>query len=120
MYFEIIKLPRYTSGQKEYEVEMQYSSGLFGFPERNEASTEDATQNESLIPEVREKEISLIFLFFFSSSSSSSPSLSCFFHLFYLYYLFIFFLFRALCAASAAWALQLFASAQKQEQELAR
>ncbi len=29
-YFEVSKLPRYVSGQKEYEVELQYTSGLLG------------------------------------------------------------------------------------------
>ena len=29
-YFEVVKLPRYVSGQKEFEVELQYTSGLLG------------------------------------------------------------------------------------------
>eukprot|EP00042_Codosiga_hollandica_P055187 m.766769 g.766769 ORF g.766769 m.766769 type:complete len:1289 (-) comp59065_c0_seq41:1665-5531(-) len=41
LYFEVIKLPRYTAGQKEYEVELQYTSGLLGFPERS-ADPDDA------------------------------------------------------------------------------
>ena len=31
-YFEIVKLPRYTGSQREYEVELQYTSGLLGMP----------------------------------------------------------------------------------------
>ncbi|XP_047145718.1 uncharacterized protein LOC100210827 isoform X1 [Hydra vulgaris] len=33
-YFEIIKLPRYMAGQKEYEVELQFTSGLLSAPVR--------------------------------------------------------------------------------------
>ena len=31
---QISRLPRYLSGQKEYEVELQFSSGLLGYPDR--------------------------------------------------------------------------------------
>lgn len=34
LYFEIVKLPRYVSGQREYEVALQFSSGLLGYPQR--------------------------------------------------------------------------------------
>ncbi|XP_077967584.1 uncharacterized protein LOC144421905 [Styela clava] len=34
VYFQIIRLPRYLSGQKEYEVELQFSSGLLSYPDR--------------------------------------------------------------------------------------
>ena len=34
MYFEIVKLPRHVSGQREYEVALQFSSGLLGYPDR--------------------------------------------------------------------------------------
>ena len=29
IYFEIVRLPRYLAGQKEYEVELQFRLGLF-------------------------------------------------------------------------------------------
>eukprot|EP00730_Choanoeca_flexa_P018949 TRINITY_DN9241_c0_g1_i1.p1 TRINITY_DN9241_c0_g1~~TRINITY_DN9241_c0_g1_i1.p1 ORF type:complete len:540 (+),score=89.43 TRINITY_DN9241_c0_g1_i1:1442-3061(+) len=44
-YFTVKRLPRYVGGQREYEVELQYTSGLLGFPQRQEptaASLEDA------------------------------------------------------------------------------
>jgi len=34
MYFEVIKRPRYVGQQKEFEVELQYTSGILGYPER--------------------------------------------------------------------------------------
>lgn len=34
MYFEIVRLPRHVSGQREYEVALQFSSGLLGYPSR--------------------------------------------------------------------------------------
>ncbi|EDV22569.1 uncharacterized protein TRIADDRAFT_58934 [Trichoplax adhaerens] len=34
IYFEVIKLPRYLAGQKEYEVELQFSSNMIAFPDR--------------------------------------------------------------------------------------
>ena len=33
-YFEIVRLPRYMAGQKEYEVELGFTSGLLGAPDR--------------------------------------------------------------------------------------
>ncbi|EGD74627.1 hypothetical protein PTSG_05991 [Salpingoeca rosetta] len=35
LYFTVSRLPRYTSGQREYEVELQYTSSLLGHPERD-------------------------------------------------------------------------------------
>lgn len=34
MYFEIVKLPRHLASQKEYEVELEFSSSITGFPSR--------------------------------------------------------------------------------------
>ncbi|KAL5249152.1 hypothetical protein ACHWQZ_G018108 [Mnemiopsis leidyi] len=34
LYFEVIKLPRYMGGQKEFEVELQFTSSLLGYPDR--------------------------------------------------------------------------------------
>ncbi|ELU11189.1 hypothetical protein CAPTEDRAFT_202332 [Capitella teleta] len=34
LYFEAVKLPRYLAGQKEYEVELQFSSGMVAYPDR--------------------------------------------------------------------------------------
>jgi hypothetical protein len=43
MYFEIVKRPRYVGQQKEFEVELQYTSGILGYPERieNEGKVDD-------------------------------------------------------------------------------
>ncbi|KAJ8020621.1 hypothetical protein HOLleu_40259 [Holothuria leucospilota] len=49
MYFEIIKLPRYIAGQKEYEVELQFSSQLMSFPDRVKGA-EEAVDGEQPIP----------------------------------------------------------------------
>ncbi|KAL8561388.1 hypothetical protein ACOMHN_063315 [Nucella lapillus] len=43
LYFEVVKLPRYYARQKEYEVELQFSSGLTGHPDRLKAGWEDIT-----------------------------------------------------------------------------
>ncbi|XP_057308593.1 uncharacterized protein LOC130646936 [Hydractinia symbiolongicarpus] len=40
-YFEIIKLPRYMAGQKEYEVELQFTSGLLSSPDRTKSGEEN-------------------------------------------------------------------------------
>lgn len=40
-YFEIIKLPRYMAGQKEYEVELQFTSGLLSSPDRTKTVEEN-------------------------------------------------------------------------------
>ena len=34
-YFEIVKLPRFLAGQKEYEVQLQFSSGNLAYPDRD-------------------------------------------------------------------------------------
>lgn len=44
-YFEIVKLPRYTDGQREYEVELQWTSGLLGYPQREDSEEEDEAQD---------------------------------------------------------------------------
>ncbi|XP_019628555.1 PREDICTED: uncharacterized protein LOC109473086 [Branchiostoma belcheri] len=41
LYFEVIKLPRYLAGQKEYEVELQFSAQLLSHPDR----VQDAEEN---------------------------------------------------------------------------
>jgi len=45
MYFEIIKLPRYLMGQKEYEVELQFTSGMVSYPIRTKTG-EDFVDGE--------------------------------------------------------------------------
>ncbi|KAK3743337.1 hypothetical protein QZH41_013912, partial [Actinostola sp. cb2023] len=40
LYFEIVRLPRYMAGQKEYEVELQFTSGLVGYPSRTNTGDE--------------------------------------------------------------------------------
>ena len=35
LYFEIVKLPWFLAGQKEYEVELQFSSGILAYPDRD-------------------------------------------------------------------------------------
>merc|ERR1712136_587541 len=34
LYIEVVRLPRYLTGQKEYEVELQFSAGLLSYPDR--------------------------------------------------------------------------------------
>ncbi|XP_035825164.1 uncharacterized protein LOC101851493 [Aplysia californica] len=46
LYFEIIRLPRYFAGQKEYEVELQFSSGLTGHPDRVKTGWEENRDGE--------------------------------------------------------------------------
>ena len=41
VYFEIVKLPRYMAGQKEYEVELQFTSGLLSSPVRTNTGEEN-------------------------------------------------------------------------------
>ena len=38
LYLEVIKLPRYMAGQKEFEVELQFTSTLLGYPDRLQVS----------------------------------------------------------------------------------
>ncbi|XP_072021333.1 uncharacterized protein [Amphiura filiformis] len=40
VYFEVIKLPRYLVGQKEYEVELQFTSQLVNYPDRTKGAEE--------------------------------------------------------------------------------
>ncbi|KAL3889356.1 hypothetical protein ACJMK2_001700 [Sinanodonta woodiana] len=40
LYFEIVKLPRFLSGQNEYEVELQFSSSLTAYPDRRNIGEE--------------------------------------------------------------------------------
>ena len=35
LYFEIVKLPRFLAGQKEYEVQLQFSSGILAYSDRD-------------------------------------------------------------------------------------
>ena len=35
LYFEIVKLPRFLAGQKEYEVELQFSPVILAYPDRD-------------------------------------------------------------------------------------
>lgn len=49
LYFEVVKLPRYLAGQKEYEVELQFSSGMLGFPDRVKTG-EEYRDGEAPIP----------------------------------------------------------------------
>lgn len=46
LYFEIVRLPRYVSGQREYEVALQFNSGLLGFPARQ---VDPAADEEALL-----------------------------------------------------------------------
>ncbi|XP_041465232.1 uncharacterized protein LOC121415911 isoform X1 [Lytechinus variegatus] len=49
LYFEIVRLPRYLAGQKEYEVELQFSSNLIGYPDRIKGA-EEAIDGEEPVP----------------------------------------------------------------------
>ncbi|XP_076438172.1 uncharacterized protein LOC143277267 isoform X2 [Babylonia areolata] len=46
LYFEVVKLPRYYAGQKEYEVELQFTSGLTGHPDRLKTGWEENRDGE--------------------------------------------------------------------------
>ena len=41
VYFEIVRLPRYMAGQKEYEVELGFTSGMLGAPDRTRNAGEN-------------------------------------------------------------------------------
>ena len=69
LYFEVIKLPRYLAGQKEYEVELQFTSGLLGFPDRLGDSESAVDGNDPVLEEREEAEVALA-----GSSSSVSGS----------------------------------------------
>ncbi|XP_013405388.1 uncharacterized protein LOC106170172 [Lingula anatina] len=49
LYFEVVKLPRYMAGQKEYEVELQFLSGILSHPDRVNTG-EEAKDGEEPIP----------------------------------------------------------------------
>ncbi|XP_068706194.1 uncharacterized protein [Montipora foliosa] len=48
LYFEIVKLPRYMAGQKEYEVELQFSSGILSYPSRTNIDEENIDGEEPI------------------------------------------------------------------------
>ncbi|KAK7091940.1 uncharacterized protein [Littorina saxatilis] len=50
LYFEVVKLPRYYAAQKEYEVELQFTSGLTGHPDRVKTGWEDNRDGEDPVP----------------------------------------------------------------------
>ncbi|XP_046362564.2 uncharacterized protein LOC124139499 [Haliotis rufescens] len=50
LYFEIVKLPRYMAGQKEYEVELQFTSGITGYPDRIRTGWEENKDGEEPVP----------------------------------------------------------------------
>ncbi|XP_078490654.1 uncharacterized protein LOC100184102 [Ciona intestinalis] len=54
LYIQVVRLPRYLSGQKEYEVELQFTSGLLSHPDRIENS-EEAVDGEK-IPTIEDGE----------------------------------------------------------------
>ena len=57
LYFDVLKLPRYLAGQKEYEVELQFTSGLLGFPDRLQDTESAVDGNDPVVDqqdEVRE------------------------------------------------------------------
>ena len=56
IYFEIVRLPRYLAGQKEYEVELQFSSGLLNAPDRIKA-TEPETFDGEKIPVIKDDDL---------------------------------------------------------------
>ncbi|XP_078356558.1 uncharacterized protein LOC144641416, partial [Oculina patagonica] len=48
LYFEIVKLPRYMAGQKEYEVELQFTSGILSYPSRTNIDEENIDGEEPI------------------------------------------------------------------------
>ncbi|XP_041361349.1 uncharacterized protein LOC121377431 [Gigantopelta aegis] len=50
LYFEVVKLPRYLAGQKEYEVELQFTSALTGYPDRVKTGWEENKDGEDPLP----------------------------------------------------------------------
>lgn len=48
LYFEIVKLPRYMGGQKEYEVELQFTSGMLGSPPRTNTGEENVDGEKAI------------------------------------------------------------------------
>eukprot|EP01135_Chromosphaera_perkinsii_P003239 Nk52_evm14s239 gene=Nk52_evmTU14s239 len=57
LYFEVIRLPRYAGGQKEFEIELQFTSSLLGFPQRTDTDDVNAADlvvaNDTYDPEGR-------------------------------------------------------------------
>lgn len=47
MYFEIVKLPRYLAGMKEYEVELEFSSAMTAYPDRRRTGGEAYRDGEA-------------------------------------------------------------------------
>ncbi|OWF49741.1 uncharacterized protein LOC110451314 [Mizuhopecten yessoensis] len=50
MYLEIVKLPRFLAGQKEYEVELEFSSTLTAYPDRVKTGGEECRDGENPEP----------------------------------------------------------------------
>lgn len=48
IYFDVVRLPRYLAGQKEYEVELQFSSGLLNAPDRVKTAESETFDGETL------------------------------------------------------------------------
>uniref|UniRef100_H2XRF8 Uncharacterized protein n=1 Tax=Ciona intestinalis TaxID=7719 RepID=H2XRF8_CIOIN len=77
LYIQVVRLPRYLSGQKEYEVELQFTSGLLSHPDRIENS-EEAVDGEK-IPIMEDGEdnnssTGVGWLLYFGTSGKSGPS----------------------------------------------
>ncbi|XP_022101493.1 uncharacterized protein LOC110985071 [Acanthaster planci] len=49
LYFEVVKLPRYIAGHKEYEVELQFSSNLLSYPDRTRTAEEAIDGDEPIM-----------------------------------------------------------------------
>ncbi|XP_038052469.1 uncharacterized protein LOC119725181 [Patiria miniata] len=49
LYFEVVKLPRYIAGHKEYEVELQFSSNLLSYPDRTRTAEEAVDGDEPIM-----------------------------------------------------------------------
>ncbi|XP_052761377.1 uncharacterized protein LOC128204074 isoform X2 [Mya arenaria] len=47
LYLEIVKLPRYLGGMKEYEVELEFSSALTAYPDRRRTGGEEYRDGEA-------------------------------------------------------------------------
>jgi len=51
LYFELVRCPRYVGDQKEFEVELQHTSGLLGYPSRPEDNEQSfGSQDEAKPP----------------------------------------------------------------------
>ena len=48
LYFDVVRLPRYLAGQKEYEVELQFSSGLLNSPDRVKTAENETFDGEAV------------------------------------------------------------------------